>query len=179
MRQVWPLALMLCADRVPNKKAYLGIGALTQAGSPDPGTTVSALRRHALANWCCQSSFWPVSCRQRQLRLLVFLAPDHDGPGHRRNLVGERDGRHLGWSTFHQPAKPGTLLRSVFARVKAADTNRCFGSRYNAAMGAWLKEHGLDGVNNQERYRALLILENLAEIETWRAGPLTSPARKE
>jgi hypothetical protein len=23
MRQVWPLALMLCADRVPNKKAHL------------------------------------------------------------------------------------------------------------------------------------------------------------
>jgi hypothetical protein len=33
-----------------------------------------------------------------------------------------------------------------------------------------LRENGLDGVNNQERYRALLILENLAEIETWRAG---------
>lgn len=36
MRQVWPLALMLCADRVPNKLAHFGRSALTQAGSPDP-----------------------------------------------------------------------------------------------------------------------------------------------
>src|SRR6516225_5060907 len=36
VRQVWPLALMLCADRVPNKIAHFGRGALTQAGSPDP-----------------------------------------------------------------------------------------------------------------------------------------------
>src|SRR5579864_3445508 len=35
-RQVWPLALMLCADRVPNKNAHFRSGALTQAGSPDP-----------------------------------------------------------------------------------------------------------------------------------------------
>src|SRR6267142_7105723 len=36
MRQVWPLALMLCADPVPNKNANFGSRALTQAGSPDP-----------------------------------------------------------------------------------------------------------------------------------------------
>jgi hypothetical protein len=30
MRQVWPLALMLCADRVPIESAHFG-GALTQA----------------------------------------------------------------------------------------------------------------------------------------------------
>jgi hypothetical protein len=32
VRQVWPLALMLCADLVPNKLAHFGRGALTQAG---------------------------------------------------------------------------------------------------------------------------------------------------
>src|SRR5712672_1962670 len=36
MRRVWPLALMLCADRVPNKNAHFRSRALTQAGSPDP-----------------------------------------------------------------------------------------------------------------------------------------------
>src|SRR5580693_941929 len=36
VRQVWPLALMLCADRVPNKNAHFRRCALTQAGSPDP-----------------------------------------------------------------------------------------------------------------------------------------------
>jgi hypothetical protein len=36
MRRVWPLALMLCADQVPNKNAHFRSRALTQAGSPDP-----------------------------------------------------------------------------------------------------------------------------------------------
>src|SRR4051794_23468597 len=35
-RRGWPLALMLCADRVPNKTAHFRSRALTQAGSPDP-----------------------------------------------------------------------------------------------------------------------------------------------
>src|SRR5476649_1055369 len=56
-------------------------------------------------------------CRQRQLWLLVSLAPDHDGPGHPRNLVGERHGRHFRGTALHQPAEPGTLLGAVLARV--------------------------------------------------------------
>src|SRR6266516_4705771 len=36
MRQVWPLALMLCADRVPNNRAHFRRSAFTQTGSPDP-----------------------------------------------------------------------------------------------------------------------------------------------
>jgi hypothetical protein len=35
MRQVWPLALMLCADRVPIVSAHFK-SAMTQTGSPDP-----------------------------------------------------------------------------------------------------------------------------------------------
>jgi hypothetical protein len=72
------------------------------------------------------------------------------------------------WTDWLDVARALAVGRT--AALKAADTNRCVGSRYNAAMGIWLRENGLDGVNNQERYRALLILENLAEIETWRAG---------
>jgi hypothetical protein len=62
----------------PNRSHALK-SALTQTGSPDPGTTVSALRRHALAN---------------SLKLLVYpaagsflerLRADHHGPGHARN----------------------------------------------------------------------------------------------
>jgi hypothetical protein len=36
MRRVWPLALMLCADRIPNKSAHFRSRALTHAGSADP-----------------------------------------------------------------------------------------------------------------------------------------------
>jgi hypothetical protein len=54
--------------------------------------------------------------------------------------------------------------------LKSAETNKPVGSRYNRLMGIWLVDHGLDDVNNQERYRALLILQNLDAISAWRAG---------
>jgi hypothetical protein len=56
------------------------------------------------------------------------------------------------------------------AALKTAQTNSPVGSRYNAAMGVWLQANGLDGISNQERYRALLILENLDAISAWRDG---------
>jgi hypothetical protein len=37
-------------------------------------------------------------------------------------------------------------------------------------MSLWLHEAGLDGISNQERYRALLVLENLPAITAWREG---------
>ena len=43
-------------------------------------------------------------------------------------------------------------------------------SRKSERWGSWLRENGLDGINNQERYRALLCLENLQAIERWRDG---------
>jgi hypothetical protein len=46
--------------------------------------------------------------------------------------------------------------------LKAAATNRPVGSKYNRAMGQWLRDNGLADVNAQERYRLLLILEKLA-----------------
>lgn len=56
------------------------------------------------------------------------------------------------------------------AALKTACTNRPLGSRYNFAMGIWLRDNGLGGINNQERYRACLILENLPAISPWREG---------
>src|ERR1700674_3095764 len=100
MRQVWPLALMLCADQVPNKLTHFRIGALTQAGSPDPRNN-----RICITSSCPRQlvllPLYLASRHQQQFRFLVSLVPDHDGPGHPRNLVGERDGRHLGGPTFH------------------------------------------------------------------------------
>ena len=54
--------------------------------------------------------------------------------------------------------------------LKFAASNRPVGSRYNAAMGAWLREAGLDGIVAQERYRAILIVENLPAVEMWRGS---------
>ena len=58
MRQVWPLALMLCADRIPNKLTHFRGGALTHAGSPDPRN-----------NRICITSSCP-----RQLVLPIYFA---------------------------------------------------------------------------------------------------------
>jgi hypothetical protein len=52
MRRIWPLTLMLCADRVPSKTTHFRVRRPKRA-LPIPGTTVSALRRHALANFGC------------------------------------------------------------------------------------------------------------------------------
>jgi len=56
------------------------------------------------------------------------------------------------------------------ATLQAAGTNRPVGTTFNRAMGQWLRQAGLDGVNPQERYRALLVLENLPAISAWRDG---------
>jgi hypothetical protein len=45
-------------------------------------------------------------------------------------------------------------------------------------MGAWLRDNGLDGNVAQERYRLLLILENLTAIEAWRADLTEAKRRK-
>jgi hypothetical protein len=52
--------------------------------------------------------------------------------------------------------------------MKAAGTNRMVGSRYNRMMGAWLAANGLEGLTPAERYRAVMVVENLAAITAWR-----------
>jgi hypothetical protein len=37
-------------------------------------------------------------------------------------------------------------------------------------MGRWLRDNGLDGISNQERYRVGRILENLPAISSYREG---------
>lgn len=62
------------------------------------------------------------------------------------------------------------LLVGRTEALKAAGTNAPVGSRYNAAIGLWLHDNGLGGITSQERYRALLVLDNLPAIEQWRSG---------
>src|SRR6266480_7594741 len=87
MRQVWPLALMLC----PNRSHALE-SALTQTGSPNPRNnriciTSSCPRQFVEApDLCC--------CRQ-QSWFLERLCADHHGPGHARNLIGKRNSGNL------------------------------------------------------------------------------------
>lgn len=59
-----------------------------------------------------------------------------------------------------------------------AGTNSPQGSRYNKAMGDWLRDNGLDGISAAERYKLIQIVEHLTEIEAWRAGLAPEAARR-
>jgi hypothetical protein len=43
------------------------------------------------------------------------------------------------------------------------------GQRYNKEFSAWLKIHGFDDIDKSDRSKLLHIVENLDEIEAWRA----------
>jgi hypothetical protein len=79
-----------------------------------------------------------------------------------------RDHGRKCWDDWLAVARALAVGRTI--ALKTAGANRPVGSRYNAAMGNWLRSNGLDGITNQERYRALLILENLSVIQNWRGG---------
>ena len=75
MRQVWPRALMLCVDQVPNKSAHFGIGTLIQAGSPEPRS-----------DRICITSSCP-----RQLVLLPIYLPARVMPPARSRIDRDRN----------------------------------------------------------------------------------------
>jgi hypothetical protein len=50
-----------------------------------------------------------------------------------------------------------------------AKANSPFGVPYVKAIGAWLRENGLDGINGQDRYKIIQCLEHEHDIEAWRA----------
>ncbi|SHN86396.1 hypothetical protein SAMN05444170_6669 [Bradyrhizobium erythrophlei] len=79
-----------------------------------------------------------------------------------------RDHDRASWNDWLSVARALPVGRT--AALKIAGTNQPVGSKYNAAMGAWLQEHGLADIVAQERYRLFLILQNLDAVETWRAG---------
>jgi hypothetical protein len=79
-----------------------------------------------------------------------------------------RDHEKATWTDWLDVARALAIGRTV--ALKVAGTNQPVGTRYNTAMGVWLRENGLADIVAQERYRLFLILQNLAEIEAWRAG---------
>jgi hypothetical protein len=54
--------------------------------------------------------------------------------------------------------------------LRAAGIDVPYGKRYTEAMGRWLAENGLDAIGQQLRHRVLSCMDNLAEIEQWRAS---------
>src|SRR5260221_11862721 len=78
------------------------------------GSTGSALRAvrppnlHIHAGYPARSRL----CRNCD-RFLVTLAFSHHGPGHPRDLVGERDGGNLRWPPRQQCPEPGSMLGAM------------------------------------------------------------------
>lgn len=95
-----------------------------------------------------------------------------DGRAAWARLRGERKS----WRDWVRVARALAIGRT--AVMEAVKTNRPVGSKYNSAMRAWLRDNGLDGISTQERYRALLVLENLAAIEAWRDALPEATARR-
>jgi hypothetical protein len=54
--------------------------------------------------------------------------------------------------------------------LEAAGIDVPYGKRYTEAMGRWLAENGLDAIGQQVRHRVLSCMDNLPEIEAWRAS---------
>jgi hypothetical protein len=79
-----------------------------------------------------------------------------------------RDHGRMAWDDWLAVGRALVIGRAE--TMAKANSNRPLGSRYNRLMGAWLKQHGLDGIDNQQRYRAIQCIENLQAIDAWRAA---------
>jgi hypothetical protein len=75
--------------------------------------------------------------------------------------------RNTSYEDWLSVARALAVGREYAMRVAHAD--KPCGPRYVAAIGTWLRQHHLDGVTPQERYKALLVLDHLDEITEWRA----------
>jgi hypothetical protein len=79
-----------------------------------------------------------------------------------------RQHERASWSDWLAVGRALAVGRTI--ALKFAKTNRAVGTTYNRAMRLWLADNGLADVIAQERYRVLLIIEQLDAIEAWRAG---------
>src|SRR5262249_54075199 len=98
VRQLKPLAIMLCADRVPIVNTHFK-DAMTQTGSPDPRNDLVCITSS------CPRQLVYSRCQQR-LWFCVSLTTNHDCPGHPCDLVGECNCRHLCRSAIDYSGEP-------------------------------------------------------------------------
>ena len=96
---------------------------MTQAVLPIPGTTVSALRRHALANSLKLSSTLGYAASESNLGSLKHSPAYHHGPRHTCDLVGQCYSSDLDRPTFHDTprAKPLRTVLPCAYRMTAID----------------------------------------------------------
>jgi hypothetical protein len=79
-----------------------------------------------------------------------------------------RDRDRKAWSDWVDVGKALVILRDE--AMAKADVTTPFGKPYTRAMGAALRLHGFDDVLQQARYRIMLCMEHIGEIEAFRSG---------
>jgi hypothetical protein len=84
-----------------------------------------------------------------------------------------REAGRRSWGDWMAVAR--ALAHGRAEAMQAAKSNIPMGTRYNRLFGEWLRKCGFDEIDGQQRYSALICLENLPAIETWRA---TLPEKK-
>jgi hypothetical protein len=85
-----------------------------------------------------------------------------------------RLGRDHTWENWRQVG--AALLIGRSGAMHNAGVNRPVGRRYNAAFAAWLNKFGFENLDKADRSRLFAVMDDLTEIETWRAT-LTPPER--
>ena len=71
------------------------------------------------------------------------------------------------WDDWKQVGAAHVIGRS--GAMHEAGVNRPLGRRYNAAFAAWLKKFGFENLDKADRSRLFVVMDQLEEIETWRA----------
>jgi hypothetical protein len=92
-----------------------------------------------------------------------------------------KDNDRMMWHDWTMIIGPG-LLKARAEAMRIAQTNAPIGRGYNEAMSALLIEYKLDDMGETARAHLLKIMNNLADIEEWRAkqdnpGDLNHPSR--
>src|SRR5680860_665799 len=123
---------MPSADRVPVKSPHSTMHWHMWV-VPIAGSTGSALRAVRPSQPSLHAGC-PARPRLRRKRdgFSVALALGHQGPSHPGDLVGERDGRDLGWSPGQQRRKPGSMLGAMDLGV--TDDGECAGGEQAAQI---------------------------------------------
>ena len=115
--------------------------ALALVGCPDR-------RSDRLCITCCSPSQHshhigcPMRSRSRRERggFFVAFAPSHHRPRHPGDLVGERDGRDLGWSARQQRREPPGRRGAFDHEILRCNGDTCYGVIFLAGLDflAWL-----------------------------------------
>jgi hypothetical protein len=71
------------------------------------------------------------------------------------------------WDDWKRVGAAHVLGRS--GAMHEAGVNRPLGRRYNAAFAAWLRNYGFENLDKADRSRLFVVMDQLDEIETWRA----------